>query len=95
MRRAVTPPRAGLAALLAALLAGCGPSVESAYRNCAETAYKQAIGGNRAMMSKETASLFEKAARVQADRQCGFIRDLCNRDPQSEECKRLVQQYGK
>ena len=96
MRRTVNRHRASLAALSCATwLAGCGPSVDSAYRNCAETAYKQATAGNRTMMSKETAGLFEKSARAQADKQCRFIRDECNRDPQSDECKRLVQQYGK
>lgn len=78
-----------------ALLAGCGPSVERAFSNCAETAYKQAISGNKTLLPKDMAKIFEKSARALAEKQCSLIRDECGRDPQSEECKALVQQYGK
>ena len=80
---------------LAALLAGCGPSVERAYTQCAEIAYKQALAGSRSLMQKEASAIFEKAARVQAAERCQFIRDECKRDPQSVDCRSLIEQYGK
>lgn len=83
------------AALAAALLAGCGPSVERAFANCADAAYKQTLAGNKSLLSKEMAKMFEKTARAQAEQRCSLIRDECRRDPQSDDCKHLVQQYGK
>jgi hypothetical protein len=84
---------AGIAA--AALLAGCGPSVERAFSNCSEVAYKQALSGNKGLLPKELAAVFEKSARAMAEKQCSIIRDECRNNPQSEECQSLVQQYGK
>ncbi len=86
---------AAVAALAPLLLTACGPSVERAYSNCAEAVYKQATAGNKTALPKELAAMFEKAARAQADTQCSFIRDECRKDPQAEECRRLIQQYGK
>lgn len=83
-----------IGALGMAMLAGCGPSVERAYAKCAEVAYKQAIANNKAALPKDLAGIYEKAARATAEKQCGFIREECNRDPQSATCQRLVQQYG-
>ncbi len=79
----------------AALLAGCGPSVERAFANCTETAYKQTLAGGKGLMQKDLAKVFEKTARAQAEQQCSLIRDECRQDPQSASCQRLVQQYGK
>ena len=85
------------AALIAcvALLGGCGPSVERAYSKCAEIAYKQAVSGSKGLLPKEMATMLEKSARAQAENRCSFIREECNRDPQSENCRRLIEQYGK
>ncbi len=84
-----------LAAFASLLLTACGPSVESAFSNCAETAYRQAIAGTKAQLPKELTAMFEKAARVQAEQKCDIIRDECRKDPQAEECRRLIRQYGK
>ena len=86
---------AGIAGFAAALLAGCGPSVERAFSNCSEAAYKQALSSNRGLLPKELAGEFEKSARAQAAQQCEIIRNECRRDPQADDCQRLVQQYGK
>lgn len=80
---------------LAALLAGCGPSVERAYTRCADAVHRQALEGNRGLARGEAASLFEKAARLHAAQQCQFIRDTCNRDPQSADCRTLIEQYAR
>ena len=87
-------PRFIGAASLGVLLAGCGPSVESAYKNCVETAYRQATASTKGLISKDTANIYEKSARAVAERQCSFIREEC-RDPQAAMCQRLVKQYGK
>ena len=41
------------------------------------------------------AAMLEKSARAQAENRCSFIREACNRDPQSENCRRLIEQWGK
>ena len=92
MRRTVIRRLAISAALL--LLAGCGPSVDRAFANCADAAYKLALSGNKSLLPKDAAQIFEKAARATAEQQCSFIRDECRRDGQSDECKHLIQQYG-
>ena len=83
------------AAIGTTLLAGCGPSVERAFSNCVDTAYKQTITGGKGVLPKDLAKVYEKTARAQAERQCSLIRDECRKNPQSDECKSLVQQYGK
>jgi hypothetical protein len=98
MRRALSVRRlriAVAAAGITGLLAGCGPSVDRAFSKCSETAYKQALSGSKGQLPKEMAALFEKAARAQAEQQCAVIREECRKDPQSDLCQRLVQQYGK
>ena len=65
------------------MLAGCGPSVDRAYANCADVAYRQAVANNKAALPKDLAAIYEKAARATAEKQCGFIREECQRDPQS------------
>lgn len=77
------------------LLAGCGPSVDKAYANCTETAYKLARSGNKTLLSGDAAKIFEQSARATAEQQCSIIRDECRRDAQSDDCKHLIQQYGK
>lgn len=94
MKRAAM--RNALAACSAALLlTACGPSVERAFANCSESAYKQTIAGIKGMLQKDLARVFEKTARAQAEQQCSIIRDECRQNPQSESCQRLIQQYGK
>jgi hypothetical protein len=82
--------------LTAALLssAGCGNSVEGAFANCVAIAEKQTQSGGKGNLPPDMAKLFEKAARGMAEKQCSIIRDEC-RDPQSETCQRLIQQYSK
>jgi len=65
------------------------------FSKCAETAYKQARSGSKDLLPKEMAAMLEKSARAQAENRCSFIREACNRDPQSENCRRLIEQYGK
>ena len=77
-----------------ALLSGCGPSVERAFSNCTETAYKLAIAGSKGLLPKDVAPIFEKAARATAEKRCSVIRDECRNNAQSDMCQRLVQQYG-
>jgi hypothetical protein len=96
MRRPLKHHLAAAVTLTAsALLAGCGPSVDKAFANCAETAYKLALSGNRTLLNKDAAKLFEKSARATAEQQCSIIRDECRRDAQSEDCKQLIRQYSK
>jgi len=99
MRRAlnrcvVRTSTGGLIALATLMLAACGPSVESAFSKCADTAYQQAMRGNKSALPPDLAKLYEKSARERADKQCSLIRDECKRDPQSADCQRLIQQYG-
>lgn len=96
MRRPVIRHAAAAVTLAAvALLAGCGPSVDKAFANCTETAYKLALSGNKSLLAGDAAKIFEKSARATAEQQCSIIRDECRRDAQSEDCKHLIQQYGK
>jgi hypothetical protein len=81
-------------ALAVIMLAACGPSVERAFSNCSEAAYKQSMAGNQGRLPPELAKNYEKAARATAEKQCNFIRDEC-RNPQSDMCQRLINQYGK
>jgi hypothetical protein len=76
------------------LLAACGPSVERAFSNCSEAVYKQSMAGNKGRLPAELAKTYEKGARATAEKQCNFIRDEC-RNPQSDMCQRLINQYGK
>jgi hypothetical protein len=80
------------AAMLSA--AGCGNSVEGAFANCVAIAEKQTQSGGKGNLPPDMAKLFEKAARSVAEQQCRIIRNEC-RDPQSETCQRLIQQYSK
>ncbi len=65
------------------------------FSKCAEAAYKQARSGSKDLLPKEMAAMREKSARAQAENRCSFIREECNRDPQSENCRRLIEQWGK
>ncbi len=97
MRLALKPLTlpAVIAMAAAALLAGCGPSVERAFANCSEAAYKQNLSGSKRVLTPELAKTFEKTARGLAEQQCSIIRDECRQDVKSEMCQRLIQQYGK
>lgn len=99
MRRALTRrtrcAAGGLLALAVLMLGACGPSVESAFSKCADTAYQQALRGSKSALPPDLAKLYEKSARERAERQCSLIRDECRRDAQSADCQRLIQQYGR
>ena len=82
-----------LAVCAIVLIAGCGNSVEGAFANCVAIAEKQTQSGGKGSLPPDMAKLFEKAARGLAEKQCSVIRDEC-RDPQSENCQRLIQQYS-
>ena len=83
------------AGFTAALIAGCGNSVERAFSNCVASAHKQTVAGSKGGLPPELAKTFEKAARAMAEDTCSIIRNECQQDPQSDMCQRLVQQYNK